>query len=862
MARLLPMNRNHRVGIRVGIVLVSFLCWVSISASGQSSPASDRTNTILGKMSLEQKIDYIGGTGFAIRAMPDLNLPAFEMSDGPIGVRSNSRFPSTVYAAGIGLAATWNRSLAEQVGAGIGRDARARGIHFMLGPGVNIYRSPRNGRNFEYFGEDPFLASAIAVGYITGMQKQGVSATIKHFLANNSEFLRHDSDSVVDERTLREIYLPAFEAAVKQAHVGAIMDSYNLVNGAHATQNGYFNIDVVRKDWGFDGIVMSDWRATYDGVAAANNGLDLEMPTGEFMNRKNLLPAVQDGRVPEQVLDDKIRHILRTAEKFGWLDREQTDSNISKYSEPDHKIALNAARESIVLLKDDRQVLPLDKQKTKAILVVGPDAYPAQPVGGGSGAAIPFSAISILEGITHLLGSSTTVYYEPGLPSLPEMAASTEFVTEVQAGEPGLKMERFDNDSLSGSPQSTQTVRRINNPGFNWDSLSDWQDVAPLLASAPKVMSRRWTGYYIAKDSGAYEIAVQGPGEHNGFRVQLDDKTMFDSWELAKAYQNHTIVDLAAGPHKIVVEDVQRTPFGGRLRLAIADERKLVSDAAKKLAAKADAVIVAVGFNRDSEGEGADRTFSLPIGQDSLVHEMASANKNTIVAITSGGAVDAADWINEVPACIELWYPGEQGGTALAEVLFGNVNPSGHLPITFEKRQEDNPTFQNYYPEPGTKRVEYKEGIFVGYRGYEHTGTKPLFPFGFGLSYTTFAFSNLAVSQGNPSTNNARYTVSFDITNTGKRAGAEVAQLYVSAPKAEVPRPPKELKGFVKIELKPGETQKLSVPLDTRAFTYYDVDKKQWRAPAGSYKVLVGDSSDQIKLTGEIKLEEDLTEKP
>jgi beta-glucosidase len=275
--------------------------------------------------------------------MPKLGLPSLEMSDGPAGVRSNAKLPSTTYAAGIGLAASWNRDLAESIGEGIGKDARARGIHFMLGPGVNIYRSPRNGRNFEYFGEDPFLASAIAVGYIQGMQKQGVSATVKHFLGNNSEFERHDSDSIVDERTLREIYLPTFEAAVKQGHVGSIMDSYNLVNGLHMTQNGYFNTEVARKDWGFDGVMMSDWVATYDAVGAANGGLDLEMPKGKFLNRENLLPAVRDGRVKEATIDVKVRRILLTAGRFGWLDREQTDFSLSKYSLPNQQLALEAS---------------------------------------------------------------------------------------------------------------------------------------------------------------------------------------------------------------------------------------------------------------------------------------------------------------------------------------------------------------------------------------------------------------------------------------------------------------------------------------------------------------------------------------
>jgi beta-glucosidase len=340
-----------------------------------------KIDSLVHGMTLDQKVDYIGGTGFAVRAVPGLNLPAFEMSDGPYGTRSNAGFPSTTYAAGIGLAASWDPELAARVGGGIGRDARARGVHYMLGPGVNIYRSPRNGRNFEYFGEDPFLTSAIAVGYITGMQEQGVSATIKHYVGNNSEYLRHDSDSIIDERALREIYFPSFEAAVKKAHVGAIMDSYNLVNGEHSTQNGFLNTQVVRKEWGFQGLMMSDWDATYDGVGAANGGLDLEMPYGKFMNRANLLPAIKAGTVTEATIDEKVKHILAPAFMFGWLDRPQTDSSISFLDGQNNEAALDSARESAVLLKNEGHLLPLDKAQLKTILVVGPDAYPGVPVG-------------------------------------------------------------------------------------------------------------------------------------------------------------------------------------------------------------------------------------------------------------------------------------------------------------------------------------------------------------------------------------------------------------------------------------------------------------------------------------------------
>src|SRR5438477_2322989 len=330
------------------------------SATQSTTQIEQRVDSILSRMTLQQKIDMLGGVDdFYIRDFPDLNLPRLKMADGPLGVRNYG--PATTMAGGISLAATWDPELAERVGAEIGRDARARGVHFLLGPGVNIHRAPMNGRNFEYFGEDPFLASRIAVAYVRGVQSQGVIATIKHYMGNNSEYDRHNTDSEIDERTMREIYLPAFEGAVKEAHVGAIMDSYNLVNGDHATQNGFLNKEIAKKDWGFDGIIMSDWDATYDGVAAANAGLDLEMPSGKFMNRATLLPAVRSGRVPEATIDDKVRRILRTAIQFGWMDRDQTETSIPLLNQDGRQVALETARSGIVLLKNDRNLLPLDK---------------------------------------------------------------------------------------------------------------------------------------------------------------------------------------------------------------------------------------------------------------------------------------------------------------------------------------------------------------------------------------------------------------------------------------------------------------------------------------------------------------------
>ncbi len=807
---------------------------LAFSAKAQAphplTPADrQRIDEIIQKMTLAEKLDYIGGMEMTIRAVPSVGVRALQMSDGPVGVRLDSGFPSTTYAGGIALAASWDRELAQRVGAGIGRDARARGINFMLGPAVNIYRSPHNGRNFEYFGEDPFLTSSIAVGYINGMQEQGVSSTIKHYVGNNSEFLRHDSDSIIDARTMHEIYLPAFEAAVKKAHVGAVMDSYNLINGTHATQNGPLNLEIMRREFGFEGTIMSDWDATYDAVAAANGGLDLEMPHGTYMNRANLEPAIKAGKVSVATIDEKVRHILSTAMMFGWLDRDQTDASISYVDRSNRQTALDSARESAVLLKNDGDLLPLDKTRIKSILIVGPDAYSGVPVGGGSAGVRPFHTISPLEGLTDALGRMATVFYDRGVPQISELAKATEFTTESTNGKPGLTLETFHNHDLSGPPASTSVVDHINTSGISWDLMdSDPEMVAALFPPGKKV-SRRYTGYYTAASAGRYILAVEASGEGSNNRVFVDGRQVIDDWELVRAFAPHVTLSLTAGPHKLVVEERQDFAVGGKLRVAIVPEDKIVSERAKELAAKTDVVVVAAGFDQDSESEGGDRTFDLPYGQDELIRVMATANKKVIVAVTSGGNVDSSTWLDRVPVVLETWYGGQDGGQALAEILLGDVNPSGHLPATFERRAEDNPSFANYYPEPGTKRVIYKEGIFIGYRGYEHNHVKPLFPFGFGLSYTTFKFANLAVSPASAGTN-PEVTVTFDVTNTGSRKGAEVAQVYVSPDQAKVKRPERELKGFERVSLEPGEAKHVSVTLDARAFAYWSADSKSGRS--------------------------------
>jgi len=819
------------------LALPVVLAWSQAQTSSANVDA--RVDSLLKKLTLEEKIDLIGGVDdFYIRANEKIGLPRLKMADGPIGVRNYG--PATVFG-GIGLAATWDPELAARIGAAIGQDARARGVHFMLGPGVNIYRAPMNGRNFEYFGEDPFLAARIAVGYINGMQSQGVSATIKHFMGNNSEFDRHNTDSLIDERTMREIYLPVFEAAVKDAHVGAIMDSYNLTNGVHMTQNGYLNSDVVKKEWGFLGIVMSDWTSTYDGVAAANGGLDLEMPSGKFMNRVTLLPAIKAGKVSEATIDDKVRRILRTAIQFGWLDRDQTDVSIPLLNVTGNQAALEAARSSMVLLKNDGNLLPLEKGSIKSIAVIGPDAYPAQAGGGGSAEAKPFTPVSYLEGIVNYLGDGAKVYYARGIPTFEEISKHMEFTTLAGGGQQGLKTEIFLNPELSGTPAIVRTDKHVN-----------YEPPRGGEETASSTISVRWTGFFTPSVAGQYLAFVQGPGENGGYRLYVDKKLVLDNWKQWYAFVGEASMTLTAGPHQVELDYHATNGWGkATANLGIVRPETLVTAEAKALAARADAVILAPGFDTDSEGESGDRTFRLPPGQDELINQIAALNKKTVVVMTSGGGVDMTAWVDHVPALLEAWYPGQDGGTALAQLLFGEFNPSGRLPISIERRWEDNATHDSYYPKDGGTKVEYTEGVFVGYRHFDKSTVKPLFPFGYGLSYTSFAYKNLAIS---PPASDQQVSVAFDVTNTGTRGGADIAEVFVGDHHAPVPRPVKDLKGFAKVNLNPGETRNVTVKLDRRAFSYYDVRNHAWIVSPGDFDIFVARSAAEIELAGKVTL--------
>ena len=836
--------------------LLSVCLLAAVHASGQApvpdSPAIEaKARAMLAKLTIEQKIELLGGQdGMYTHAAPSIDLPRFKMSDASVGVRTWG--PTTAYAGGVALAATWDTDFARRLGMGLGKDARARGVNFLLGPGVNIARSPIAGRNFEYLSEDPFLNATMVVPFIQGVQSQGVIATVKHYALNNQEYNRHNVNVDVDERTMREIYLPAFEAAVTKGQVDAVMNSYNLINGAHATQNEYLNLKVLKGDWGFQSILMSDWDATYDSVGAANNGLDLEMPSPRFMNADGLVAAVNNGSVKESTIDDKVLRLFRTALRYGFLDRPQWDPADSTYSVADRAIALDGARESITLLKNDGGLLPLNPAKIKTIAVIGPNAWPAVPGGGGSSEARAFEPVSTLTGIANLLGPDVHVLYTRGLPEMNELFRNTHW-------EGGVKMEVFSNDTFSGRPE---TGAFQNFAGFQQERRRP-SDNTPH--------SIRYTALYKAAQAGKYLLlAASESWGGDEFTVKADGKELATPPHAEGQVPPFWTLDLKAGQTlTVTAECVPHSP-GVRFGLGIAYEPALISPDVKAIAAAADAVVVAVGFAPPTEGEGYDRTFALPWGQDALIETVAAANPRTVVALTGGGGMDVRRWLDKVPALLHTWYPGQEGGTAIAEIVFGKHNPEGKLPVSFDRSWEENPSAPYYYPikgadktlhvtEPGrapvdyvVPTVKYKDGLMVGYRYWTTTGKHPLYPFGFGLSYTTFSFSKLEVPE--IAASGVTVPVSFDVTNTGNVAGAEVAQLYVSDPSSKATRPERELKGFEKVRLAPGETKRVTLNLDARAFSYWDEAAHKWTIDPGKFVIRVGDSSENTPLSAELTL--------
>lgn len=820
------------MNIRRCFIIGILLCGIGILNAQVviTSEAEQRAKEIVAKMTLKEKLRYISGYtgGFSICPVPRLGLPEVFMADGPQGIRNNTK--STMYPSGILSAATWNRDLNYRLGRGLGQDAKARGVGILLGPGVNIYRSPLCGRNFEYFGEDPYLSGEVAKQYILGVQSEGVIATIKHFAANNQEWDRHHVSSEVDERTLQEVYFAPFRKAVKEAHVGAVMNSYNLLNGVHASENRWLNIDILRDTWGFKGILMSDWVSVYSTVGAANHGLDLEMPTGEYLNEELLMPAIEQGLITEATIDLKVQHILQTLIAFGFLDKEPKDTSIALDNPHSRQTALDIAREGIVLLKNEGNMLPL-KGRT---VVMGSNAE-VLVTGGGSGFVSPFSTVSIAEGLEQLQKRNTI--------RLKDDLLFDDLKDAIYADEgkrqKGFKAEYFKNVELKGTPDATCMENQI---------AHDWGTGVPLEGFPADGFSVRWTATYVPVTNGLVRMTMCGRG---GYRAYINDQLICTD----HLPEREQVIEVEAG--KKYRLRVEYHNYGGDARIGL-KAGILNESLLKQTLAKAKNVVLCVGFNNGDEdggieGEGADRSFALPKPRLELIRKVTSLHDNVVVVVNVGGGIDFSDWGDKVKAIVMAWYSGQEGGRAVAEILTGVISPSGKLPISIEHRWEDNPVSKSYYENmkfAEYKRTQYSEGIFMGYRGYDKSGIKPLYPFGYGLSYTTFAYGNLMVEKNGVN----RVKVTFDISNTGKMDAAEVAQVYVHDVKSSVPRPYKELKGYEKVFLKKGETKRVTIELEDDAFSYYDMDKQRFVVEKGDFEILVGTSSECLPLKGSITL--------
>jgi len=802
------------------------------------TPVEKRVDDLISKMTLEEKIDMLGGTGFGTKPNARLGIPELKMTDGPVGVRWGT---STAFPMAIMLASTWDTALAGRYGWAISQEVKAKDRNIILGPCININRVPQGGRNFESYGEDPYLTSRIAVSYVRGVQSGDVAATVKHYATNNQEWERDRINNKVGVRALYEIYLPAFKAAVEEGGAMAIMSAYNKLNGSFCSENTFLLQDVLKKEWQFQGLVMSDWGAVHSTLATANNSLDLEMPNGEFLNQQKLLPLIKAGTVKEATIDDKIRRILRVMFRLGLFDQAVSEKPQADGA-PQRSVALDVARAGIILLKNENNTLPLKMSSLKSVAVIGPSAAVARTGGGGSAMVNPAPAESPLDALKRMCGKSVTFNYAIGaeLPGQITPVDADLLSPPNDPGKKGLLGEYFNNEELRGEP----VVRRID-PTVNFD----WGERSPAAGIGADSFSVRWTGSIRATESGTFELSVS---TDDGVRLYINNQLLIDNWnDHGEEAQSVNYVMEAGKSYDIKMEYYQN--LGGavaRLGLAKPSEDKIPGVVA--LAKQSDAVLLFVGDSHLQESEGFDRpSIDLPAAQVNLINAVAKANPHTVVILEAGAQIVMENWIDNVNALVEAWYPGQEGAQAIAEVLSGTTDPSGKLPVTMPKKWEDCSAYGLY---PGANdETEYSDGIFVGYRHFDAKNIAVRYPFGYGLSYAKFSISDVKIAPVSKSTDN-EYTVSASVENTGDVAGAEVVQVYVHDDSATVVRPAKELKAFAKVFLRPKEKKNVELHLNTGSFAYYDDVNRQWATSKGTYEILVGTSSRDLPVKETVRL--------
>lgn len=829
-----------------------------------------RVSSILDNMNQSEKINFTRvDDGHMIPSLLKWGIKGTVAYDSSMGVHVNNATFGAQYPSQSALAATWSINRAKEFGLAVAYETRISGGQQMLSPGANLYRTPYNGRSAEYVsGEDPFLGAVLAPAIVNGIQAQGIQASGKHYVANEQEANRQALNVKVDERTLRELYLPGFESMVKNANVASIMCGFNKINGDYACENHHLITDILKGEWGYQGTVISDFNAIHDAFKGAWAGTDIDMPSGLQFNEANLLPYLWSGQLTQNVIDDKVKRNLRAIVSYDFQEHLNTAKTLD-HPEYGQRASLNAAREGIVLLRNEKMhsgkpLLPL--ARTAKIAVIGNWAHEAPASPFGTANSPPNSYVTELSGLQQLASNSTNVTYLSDMSLNPKTATWFQPATgKNDVNNSGVKAEYFSNTSFSGDPVVTRVEPGVN---LDWMTGSNVTQAGTTAVSgfSPNAgaFSARFTATIKPTISGPQVFKVRADGP---YKVWVNDKLVVESNGVP--YSNDvvnalttsgTTGSLKAGKSYSVKLEYQRVQ-GNFIPVLGSVTGVQMSWAALRPPAdlsKYDAVVVAVGNNYENEGEGSDHGYDLPDQQAELIKHVAKANAKTIIVMHGGGVADMHPWAKKVGATLQAWFPGQQGGQALAEILYGKVNPSGKLPITIDKHIEDNPSYASY-PDPAAYRgdnalteMTYSEGLYMGYRGYDKKHAKPLYPFGFGLSYTTFDYSDLKLSS-NVMAPGATVNVRFTLTNTGDKAGFEVAQLYVQPVKPAVDRPEKELKGFTKVYLQPGESKTVSIPIDSRSLAYYVDNTASWDVDAGKFKILVGADSENLHLKGTLK---------
>ena len=830
---------------------------------------------LVAELTLDEKAALTAGVDmWSTASVSRLGIPSIQLTDGPNGARGNRPGPAgptaTCVPCGSALGATWDPDLVERVGALVGREARAMGARVLLAPTVNIHRSPLAGRNFECYSEDPLLAGRVAAGYVRGAQSQGVATTVKHFVGNDAEFERYTISSEIDERALHEIYLRPFELAVREGGSLGVMTSYNRVNGRWCTEQPELIAGILRDEWGFEGFVVTDWFGVAGTVASAHAGVDLEMPGPARAFGPALAAAVRAGDVAEGLVDAQVTRLLTALDRIGALgaaEREPSGGGHSVDRAEDRALARRAATDSMVLLANDG-LLPLDRSELGTVAVIGPNADRAQIMGGGSASLRPRYVVTPLEALRAALGDGVRVVYERGCDNRRSTPTLGGRRTEAPSGGVGFDLEYFAEADPGGD-----IVHRARTPVLELFALEPPAPELPRSGWSLRAVTR-----FTPAESGTHVFTLVQAGRARltvGDRVVIDGfadpPPAGDAFYGMGSVEVEAPVELVAGAAVDVVVELSALARRGQGALKVGcrpPEPPDLLERAIATAAEADAAVLVVGTTGEWESEGHDRTsMDLPGAQDELVRRVLDANPATVVVVNAGSPV-TMDWAPDARALLQTWFGGQEMAGGLADVLLGDAEPAGRLPMTLPERLEHNPSFGNFPGEGG--RLRYGEGVLVGYRWYEARHLPTRYPFGHGGSYTRFTVGEPVLSAAATVAAGERLAVTVPVTNTGGRPGAEVVQCYVAPRAPRVMRPPKELAGFAKVRLDPGETATVRIELDDRAFAYWDAalpdgdaiaaraaalpmrrpsgpaSTPGWRMDPGQYELHVGRSSAAI----------------